>query len=132
MVRILCFIAIAAIVAASSYFLTRGDGKKRNLFVSSGAVIAAAAGIFMQTVLPLHLSLLGILAISLIAAMGYAKVIEREKQKKQQMIEERRAKNNMGQSRPLEPIKKPVLEQAAGKQFGMQTISAVREEQEVG
>lgn len=132
MVRILFFISIAAIVLVLTYFLAKGNSKKRNWIVIGGGVLAAAIGVLMQTTFPIHLSLLGILAISIVTALSYAKLLEKEEHKKHQMIEARKGSNTIRSFQSAGSIEKPVLEQATGKSFGMQTIHAVREEQEVG
>jgi membrane protein implicated in regulation of membrane protease activity len=132
MIRIFVFVILAAIALTIAYFLTKSSGRKKGMLVLGSGVLAAAAGIFMQAAFPMYLSLLGIVAISLIASLLYMKMLEREEQKKQLMLEERRAEKNKAGSRPAEPAKKPVQVQAAAKPFGMQTITAVREEQKVG
>lgn len=132
MIRILFFIIIAAIALSVAYIRTRKDSNKKIMLLIGAGTLAAAIGILMQTTFPLYLSLLGVIGISLVATLVYMKGLEREEQRKVQMMEERKARKESAKKRPAEPAKKPIHEPQVIKPVGMQTIAAVREEQKVG
>lgn len=134
MIRILLFIIFAASALSILYFLTKGDVRKKRMVLLSGGAFAAAIGLFMQSTFSIILSIAGILGVSLIVALSYTKVLEKEQLKNQQLIQERRSKKSSTpseQTEHVEPIKKSVHEPIVEKPFGMQTIAVIREEQKV-
>lgn len=131
MIRIFIFIIFAASALSASYFLIKSDDKKKRTFLIGGGALAAAFALLLQSAFSLYLSLAAIVGISLIGALGYAKYIEKEQEKNQQLLQERRSRKSRTLSQPVESAKKPVHEPIAEKPFGMQTIAVIREEREV-
>lgn len=131
MVRILSFIIVAAIALALVYFLGKSASKKKFMMLLGSGILAAAVGVFMQTTFPLYQTLLGMLAVALIAAMIYMKVLEKEQMKNEQLLEERR--NNKSRVQPSSTVitTKRFEEPASDKTYGMKSIPVVREEQKV-
>lgn len=131
MIRILIFIIVAAAALSIAYLLGKGDDKKKRMILLGGGAFAAAVALFMQGSFSLYLSLAAIVAISLIGALGYAKYLEKEQAKDQQLAQERKNRTTRTQTQPEELPKKPVHEPIADKPFGMQTIAVIREEKKV-
>ncbi|MCH4825620.1 hypothetical protein [Planococcus halocryophilus] len=131
MIRILLFLIIVAIVLPIFYFRVKTNtGKKQMLFISGGA-IAAAVGIFMQASFSGYLSLLGVVAISLVLTLGYMKFFENQQLKTQhQQIVKKESKTNQQADR-IESVRQPVHEPVASKTFGMQKVAKIEEEQKV-
>lgn len=131
MVRILIFIMLAAIALALAYFLGKSASKKKFMLLLGSGILAAAVGVLMQAVFPLYQSLLGVLAVALIAALTYMKVLEKEQMKNQQLLEERRNSKSRVQLISTVLKNKRFQEPAADKTYGMKPIPVVKEEQKV-
>lgn len=131
MVRILIFIMVAAIAMALVYFIGKSSSKKKFMILLGSGILAAAVGVFMQTAFPLYQSLLGMLAVALIAAMIYMKVLEKEQMKNEQLLEERRSNKSRVQPSSTVITNKRFEEPAADKTYGMKSIPVVGEEQKV-
>lgn len=131
MVRILSFIIVAAIALALVYFLGKSASKKKFMILLGSGILAAAVGVFMQTTFPLYQSLLGMMAVALIATIIYMKVLEKEQIKNQQLLEEWRNSKSRVQPSSTVLTNKRFQEPAADKTYGMKPIPVVREEQKV-
>lgn len=91
MVRILILVIFAAIVFALAYALFKTIPMKKKMTILAGAVAAAAIGLVLQSLMPFYMSLLAILAISLLATLVYVKQLEKAQLEKNKISEERRA-----------------------------------------
>lgn len=91
MVRILILVIFAAIVFALAYTLFKTIPMKKKMTIIGGAVAAAAIGLIMQNYMPFYMSLLAIVAISLMASLIYMKQLEKAQMEKVKQSEERRA-----------------------------------------
>ncbi|EIM07959.1 hypothetical protein A1A1_03867 [Planococcus antarcticus DSM 14505] len=131
MIRILTFIIFVAGALFILYILEKGVARKKKMILIGGGALAAAIGLFMQGAFSLYLSIAAILGISLLVALSYAKFVEKQQLKNQQLLQERRNSRSRTQSQSTETIKKPVHEPIAEKAFGMQTIAVIKEEQKV-
>lgn len=91
MVRILILVIFAAIAFALAYTFFKTIPMKKKMTIIAGAVAAAAVGVLLQSSLPLYTAMLAILAISLIGALVYTKLVEKDQQERKRQSEERRA-----------------------------------------
>ncbi|MEK6190495.1 MAG: ABC-2 transporter permease [Carnobacterium alterfunditum] len=127
MIRILLFLIVVAIVLPLFYFRLKKDaGRKQMLFISGGA-IAAAVGIFMQSSFSGYVSLLGVIAISLVLTLGYMKLLEKQHLKTQQQQDMKKENKTKWKVDQTESVHEPVT----AKSFGMQRVARVEEEQKV-
>lgn len=91
MVRILILVIFAAIALTLAYTFFKTIPMKKKMTIIAGAVAAAAVGVLLQSSLPLYTAMLAILAISLIGALVYTKLVEKDQQERKRQSEERRA-----------------------------------------
>ena len=131
MVRVLIFIMLAAIAWALAYFLRKSEKNKKFMILFGSSILAAAVGVIMQVEFLLYQSLLGMLAVALVAALIYMKMLEKEQMKNQQLLEERRNSKNRLQPDSTVLTNKRFQEPAAEALYGMKPIPVVREEQKV-
>ncbi|GKW46805.1 hypothetical protein [Planococcus sp. NCCP-2050] len=124
MVRILVLVIFAAIAFALAYTLFKTIPMKKKMTIIGGAVAAAAIGVLIQSYMPFYMSLLAIVAISLMATLIYMKQLEKTQQEKIKKSEERRAARQKFLSRK----EKGDLEQNFQKAAGMDNVSRKRRE----
>lgn len=91
MVRLLVLVIAAAIAFALAYTLFKIIPMKKKMTIVGGAVAAALVGVLLQSSLSLYMAMLAILAVSLIGAFVYTKLVERDQLERQKQAEERRA-----------------------------------------
>lgn len=133
MIRILIFIIVATIVLLIAYFLFKQVPLAKRIIIAVGILSASAIGILMQSTMAWHMSLLAILGLSLVTALLYMKIEEREQQEKVKLKEERleRKKQSVAIPQESKAIKEePVKKQEATiekseKVFGMESIGPV-------
>ncbi|MGI2326458.1 hypothetical protein [Planococcus sp. YIM B11945] len=132
MIRILILIIAVAVVFAVAMLVLKAIPQKRKTIVLGSGAAAAVIAVFMQFSFPLYLSLLAIVAVSLLGALVYMKVLEKEELENQRLLEEKRARKQVRNPSQPEAAAELVEEKPMIKTTGMQTITVVKEEQEVG
>lgn len=133
MVKLLIWIMIAVAVMVGVVFFKKIENKKKNYIIAVGSLLAAAVALWMQGNSAWHMSLLAILGLSLVTALLYMKIEEREKQEKVKLKEERLERKKQSAAIPQEPKaveEEPVKKQEATtekseKVFGMESIGPV-------
>lgn len=133
MVKLLIWVIIAAAVMAGVVFLKKIENKKKTYIIAVGSLLAAAVALWMQGSFAWHMSLLAILGLSLVTALLYMKIEEREQQEKVKLKEERLKRKKQSVAIPQEPKairEEPVKKQEATiekseKVFGMESIGPV-------
>lgn len=128
MVRILILVIFAAIVFALAYTLFKAIPMKKKMTILLGAAVAAAIGLVMQNYLPFYMSLLAIVAISLIAALIYMKQLEKVHMEKIKQSEERRAARQKFLSRQSKANLVKGDNQDLAKASGMDSMNPKRRE----
>ncbi|RAZ68581.1 hypothetical protein [Planococcus maitriensis] len=136
MVKLLIWVMIAAVVMAGVVFFKKIENKKKTYIVAVGSLLAAAVALWMQGDFAWHMSLLAILGLSLVTALLFMKIEEREQQEKERLKQERkdRKKQAVESPKPVKPEKEaekapepktePVQEKSE-KVFGMESIGPV-------
>jgi|GEM_PF-3340991 len=133
MVKLLIWVIIAAAVMAGVVFLKKIENKKKIYIIAVGSLSASAVALWMQGSFAWHMSLLAILGLSLVTALLFMKMEEREKQEKVKLKEERIERKKQSVAIPQEPKivkEEPVKKQEAStekseKVFGMESIGPV-------
>ncbi len=133
MVKLLIWLMIAAAVMAGVVFFKKIENKKKVYITAIGSLLAAAVALWMQGSFAWHMSLLAILGLSLVTALLFMKIEEREKQEKVRLKEQRLERKKQSAAIPQEPIaikEEPVKKQEATiekseKVFGMESIGPV-------
>ncbi|ALS74304.1 hypothetical protein AUC31_03090 [Planococcus rifietoensis] len=133
MVKLLIWVIIAAAVMAGVVFLKKIENKKKTYIIAVGSLLAAAVALWMQGSFAWHMSLLAILGLSLVTALLFMKIEEREQQEKVKLKEERLKRKKQSVAIPQEPKairEEPVKKQEATiekseKVFGMESIGPV-------
>lgn len=128
MVRILILIIFATIVFALAYTLFKTIPMKKKMTIIGGAVTAAAIGLIMQNYMPFYMSLLAIVAISLMAALIYMKQLEKAQMDKVKQSEERRAARQKFLSRQSKVNSVKDDNQDLAKASGMDSMNQKRRE----
>lgn len=128
MVRILILIIFATIVFALAYTLFKTIPMKKKMTIIGGAVTAAAIGLIMQNYMPFYMSLLAIVAISLMAALIYMKQLEKAQMEKVKQSEERRAARQKFLSRQSKVNLVKDDNQDLAKASGMDSMNQKRRE----
>ncbi|MCJ1908685.1 hypothetical protein [Planococcus ruber] len=128
MVRILILIIFAAIVFALAYTLFKAIPMKKKMTILVGAVTAAAIGLIMQNYMPFYMSLLAIVAISLMASLIYMKQLEKAQLEKVKQSEERRAARQKFLSRQSKVNLVKDDNQDLAKASGMDSMNPKRRE----
>lgn len=128
MVRILILIIFAAIVFALAYTLFKTIPMKKKMTIIGGAVTAAAIGLIMQNYMPFYMSLLAIVAISLMASLIYMKQLEKAQMEKVKQSEERRAARQKFLSRQSKVNLVKDDNQDLAKASGMDSMNPKRRE----
>lgn len=128
MVRILILIIFAAIVFTLAYTLLKTIPMKKKMTIIGGAVTAAAIGLIMQNYMPFYMSLLAIVAISLMAALIYMKQLEKAQIEKVKQSEERRAARQKFLSRQSKVNLVKDDNQDLAKASGMDSMNQKRRE----
>ncbi|UJF28204.1 hypothetical protein [Planococcus sp. 107-1] len=128
MVRILILVIFAAIVFALAYTLFKTIPMKKKMTIIGGAVTAAAIGLIMQNYMPFYMSLLAIVAISLMAALIYMKQLEKAQMEKVKQSEERRAARQKFLSRQSKVNLVKDDNQDLAKASGMDSMNQKRRE----
>ncbi|WP_223638253.1 hypothetical protein [Planococcus sp. 4-30] len=131
MIRILIFIILAAVVLPLTYLLFKQVPLAKRMTIAGGGLAAAGIAILMQGAYAWYIVALALLGVSFLAAFIFMKLVEKEQNEKQRMMEERREQKQKNTKTYLAtteetpvaeaPIEKP-------KPFGMQSIDADREE----
>ncbi|MEZ0480599.1 hypothetical protein [Planococcus sp. SSTMD024] len=133
MIKLLIWLMIAAVVMAGVVFSKKIENKKKTYIVATGSLLAAAVALWMQGSFAWHMSLLTILGLSLVTALLFMKIEEREQQEKARLKQERQNRKKQSDAMPAQPkaIKEePVKKQEATiekseKVFGMESIGPV-------
>lgn len=128
MVRILILIIFAAIVFALAYTLFKTIPMKKKMTIIGGAVAAATIGLIMQNYMPFYMSLLAIVAISLMASLIYMKQLEKAQMEKVKQSEERRAARQKFLSRQSKVNLVKDDNQDLAKASGMDSMNQKRRE----
>lgn len=127
MIRLLILLILAAIAITIAYFQFQAVPTAKKMILLGGSIAAAAIGLFMQSSFPFYMSLLGLVAVSLLATLIFMKWSEKEQQKKLRLLEERRAsREQLFSAGP--PKAEAVYENTTNKSFGMQSIDPNRKE----
>ncbi|MGH2318267.1 hypothetical protein ACRC6Q_10875 [Planococcus sp. SE5232] len=131
MIRILIFIILAAVVLPLTYLLFKQVPLAKRMTIAGGGLAAAGIAILMQGAYAWYIVALALLGVSFLAAFIFMKLVEKEQNEKQRLMEERREQKQKNTKTYLAtkeetpvaeaPIEKP-------KPFGMQSIDADREE----
>ncbi|MGM0897201.1 MAG: hypothetical protein ACQEV0_04830 [Bacillota bacterium] len=133
MIKLFIWVMIAATVMAGVVFFKKIENKKKAYIVAIGSLLAAAIALWMQGSFAWHMSLLAILGLSLVTALLFMKIEEREQQEKMRLKQERQERKKQSaaipqQARELkeEPVKKQesTIEKPE-KVFGMESIGPV-------
>lgn len=128
MVRILILVIFAAIVFALAYTLFKTIPMKKKMTIIGGAVAAATIGLIMQNYMPFYMSLLAIVAISLMASLIYMKQLEKAQMEKVKQSEERRAARQKFLSRQSKVNLVKDDNQDLAKASGMDSMNPKRRE----
>lgn len=128
MVRILILVIFAAIVFALAYTLFKTIPMKKKMTIIGGAVAAATIGLIMQNYMPFYMSLLAIVAISLMASLIYMKQLEKAQMEKVKQSEERRAARQKFLSRQSKVNLVKDDNQDLAKASGMDSMNQKRRE----
>ncbi|AUD13675.1 MULTISPECIES: hypothetical protein [unclassified Planococcus (in: firmicutes)] len=133
MIKLLIWVMIAAGVMAGVVFFKKIENKKKTYIVAVGSLLAAAVALWMQGNFAWHMSLLAILGLSLVIALLFMKMEEREQQEKERLKQERKDRKKQV-AEPLKSEKEaekaperetePVKEKSE-KVFGMESIGQV-------
>ena len=132
MIKLLIWLMIAAAVMAGVVFFKKTENKKKTYIVAIGSLLAAAVALWMQGSFAWHMSLLAILGLSLVTALLFMKMEEREQQEKERLKQERKDRKKQA----VEPPKLPKAEKESEKDaqpireksekvFGMESIGPV-------
>lgn len=132
MIRILILLILGAATFSLSYFFFKSIPLGKKMLVVGGGLAAAVIGVFLQAGYPLYMSLLVLVAVSLLVTLIYMRVLEREQLKRQQRINERRAKTNFSAPHQQHAEPTPIHENTINKSFSMPSISAAGEESKLG
>lgn len=133
MIKLLIWLMITAVVMAGVVFFKKIENKKKTYIVAVGSLLAAALALWMQGNFAWHMSLLAILGLSLVTALLFMKIEEREQQEKERLKQERkdRKKQVVESPKPERQAEKatkleaePVKEKSE-KVFGMESIGPV-------
>ena len=89
MVKLLIWVMVAAVVMAGAVFFKKKENKKKTYIVVIGSLSAAAIALWVQGSLSWHMSLLAIFGLSLVTALFYMKMEEREQKEKLRLKEQR-------------------------------------------
>lgn len=133
MIRFLIFIIISAVTITSAFFSFKSFSNIKKSIIAGGILASSMVALWMQGSFAWHMSLLAILGLSLVTALLYMKIEEREQQEKVKLKEERLERKKQSVAIPQEPkaIKEePVKKQEATiekseKVFGMESIGPV-------
>ncbi|WP_033541916.1 hypothetical protein [Planococcus sp. CAU13] len=140
MVQILITVMLSALILPLAYFRFQTTPLPKRMLIAGSIVAAALASAFLQYLeLAFYVPVLAIVAISMIGAIAYAKIEEKEKEEKQRIADERKQKRyqaveidvtSIEETAPkAEPVKSLYDEPAQEKkQFAMQTIGTDGEE----
>ena len=132
MIKLLIWLMIAASVMAGVVFFKKTENKKKTYIVAVGSLLAAAVALWMQGSFAWHMSLLAILGLSLVTALLFMKMEEREQLEKERLKQERKDRKKQA----VEPPKPPKAEKESEKEaqpireksekvFGMESIGPV-------
>ena len=129
MIRILIFVILAAVVLPLTYLYFKQVPLAKRMIIAGGGLAAAGIAILMQGAYAWYIVALALLGVSFLAAFAFMKLVEKEQNEKQRLIEERREQKQKNTKTYLAtteetseaPAEKP-------KPFGMQSIDADREE----
>ncbi len=133
MIKLLIWLMITAVVMAGVVFLKKKENKKKAYIAAIGSLLAAAIALWMQGSFAWHMSLLAILGLSLVTALLFMKIEEREKQEKVKLKEERLERKKQSAAIPQEakelkeePVnKQESTNEKSEKVFGMESIGPV-------
>ncbi|MBT2582430.1 hypothetical protein [Planococcus sp. ISL-109] len=140
MIKLLIWVILAAAIMTATVFLGKAQNKKKMYIIAIGSLFAAAIALWMQGNFAWHMSFLAILGLSLVTALLYMKVEEREQLEKDRLKAERQALRNQVREEPkqAQALKQPeqIVEQPAQAQqesptekpekvFGMESIGPV-------
>ncbi|MFP3323718.1 hypothetical protein R0K05_11540 [Planococcus sp. SIMBA_160] len=133
MIRMLIFIIIATIVLLTAYFFFKQVSLAKRIITAGGLLFSSAVGILMQGSFAWHMSLLAILGLSLVTALLFMKIEEREKKEKVKLKEERLERKKQSAAIPQEakelkeePVnKQESTNEKSEKVFGMESIGPV-------
>lgn len=133
MIKLLIWLMITAVVMAGVVFFKKIENKKKTYIVAVGSLLAAAVALWMQGNFAWHMSLLAILGLSLVTALLFMKMEEREQQEKERLKQERKDRKKQVVESPkperqaekaTKPEAEPVKEKSE-KVFGMESIGPV-------
>ncbi|MDE0583622.1 hypothetical protein ON064_11315 [Planococcus sp. A6] len=133
MIKLLIWLMIAAGVMAGVVFFKKIENKKKTYLIAVGSLLAAAVALWMQGNFAWHMSLLAILGLSLVTALLFMKMEEREQQEKERLKQERKDRKKQAVEPPKpaieaekapKPEAEPVKEKSE-KVFGMESIGPV-------
>ncbi|RLJ87231.1 hypothetical protein [Planococcus citreus] len=133
MIKLLIWLMITAVVMAGVVFFKKIENKKKAYIVAIGSLFAAAVALWMQGNFAWHMSLLAILGLSLVTALLFMKMEEREQQEKERLKQERKDRKKQAVEPPKPAIEaekaperetEPVKEKSE-KVFGMESIGPV-------
>ena len=133
MIKLLIWLMITAVVMAGVVFFKKIENKKKTYIVAVGSLLAAAVALWMQGNFAWHMSLLAILGLSLVTALLFMKMEEREQQEKERLKQERKDRKKQVAESPKperQAEKAPKLEaepvkEKSEKVFGMESIGPV-------
>lgn len=100
MIKLLIWIMLAAVIMAATVFSVKSQNKKKIYIIAIGSLFAAAVALWMQGSFAWHMSFLAILGLSLVTALLYMKVEEREQLEKNRLKAERQALKNQVREEP--------------------------------
>ncbi|WP_271852411.1 hypothetical protein [Planococcus maritimus] len=132
MIKLFIWLMITVVVMAGIVFFKKTE-KKKTYIIAIGSLLTAAVALWMQGSFAWHMSLLAILGLSLVTALLFMKIEEREQQEKLRLKEERKElkKQPAANSQPSKTVhEEPVQKQESKtekseKVFGMESIGPV-------
>lgn len=133
MIKLFIWLMITVAVMAGIVFLKKTEKKKKTYIIAIGSLLTAAVALWMQGSFAWHMSLLAILGLSLVTALLFMKIEEREQQEKMRLKEERKElkKQSAANSQPSKTVhEEPVQKQESkteksDKVFGIESIGPV-------
>lgn len=133
MIQLLFLIIISAVVLSIAFFGFRDVPLTRRMVLAGGALAAATIGVLMQSSFSWYMSLLAIVAVSLLAALIYMKVLEKEQKEIERDEEERKARrkelistaSSLHSAPEPTPIKNEVADQATNVRETIQVTEKI-------
>lgn len=133
MIKLLIWLMITAVVMAGVVFFKKIENKKKTYIVAVGSLLAAAVALWMQGNFAWHMSLLAILGLSLVTALLFMKIEEREQQEKERLKQERKDRKKQvvespkpeRQTEKAPKLEAEPVEEKSEKVFGMESIGPV-------